>query len=178
MNSDVKTILLTKEQISKRVKELAKEISEDYRDKECILISVLKGSFMFYADLVRELDFNTSINFIRVSSYGSGSKSTNEITFKYPMDFDTNGKHVLVVEDIIDSGNTYVYLKKYFTEKGALSVKMCSLLDKPERREVQIDAEYVGFKVPNEFVVGYGLDYNEKYRNLPYVGVLKPEVYK
>lgn len=177
MNSDIKTVLFTKEQLSARVKELASQISSDYRDKECVMISVLKGSFIFYADLVREIDFHTTINFLRVSSYGSGSKSSAEVTFKYPMDVDVAGKHVLVIEDIIDSGNTYVFLKKYFTEMGAMSVSMCALLDKPERREVDITAEYVGFEIPNEFVVGYGLDYNEKYRNLPYVGILKPEVY-
>lgn len=177
MNSDIKKVLFTKEQLAERVKELAKKISEDYRDKECVMISVLKGSFIFYADLVREIDFHTTINFLRVSSYGNGSKSSAEVTFKYPMDVDVSGKHVLVIEDIIDSGNTYVFLKKYFSEKGALSVSMCALLDKPERREVDISAEYVGFEIPNEFVVGYGLDFNEKYRNLPYVGILKPEVY-
>ncbi len=177
MNSDIKSVLFTKDQLSTRIKELANQISNDYRDKECVMISVLKGSFIFYADLVREIDFHTTINFLRVSSYGSGSKSSAEVTFKYPMDVDVAGKHVLVIEDIIDSGNTYVFLKKYFTEKGALSVNMCALLDKPERREVDINAEYVGFNIPNEFVVGYGLDYNEKYRNLPYIGILKPEVY-
>lgn len=177
MNSDIETILLTKEQLAQRVKELAAKISEDYRDKDCVLVSVLKGSFIFYADLVREIDFHTTINFIRVSSYGSGTSSSSEITFKYPMDSKVEGKHVLVIEDIIDSGNTYVFLQKYFKEQGALTVCMCSLLDKPERREVDISAEYVGFEIPNEFVVGYGLDYDEKYRNLPYIGVLKPEIY-
>ncbi len=177
MNSDIKTVLLTKEQLAARIKELATQISHDYRDKECVMISVLKGSFIFYADLVREIDFHTTINFLRVSSYGSGSKSSAQVTFKYPMDVDVTGKHVLVIEDIIDSGNTYVFLKKYFAEKGAVSVSMCALLDKTERREVDISAEYVGFEIPNEFVVGYGLDYDEKYRNLPYVGILKPEVY-
>ncbi|MFA7637408.1 MAG: hypoxanthine phosphoribosyltransferase [Monoglobales bacterium] len=178
MNSDIKTILLTREQLAKRVKELAQKISEDYRNKDCVLVSVLKGSFIFYADLVREIDFHTTINFLRVSSYGSGATSSAKITFKYPLDSKVEGKHVLVIEDIIDSGNTYVFLKKYFKDQGALSVSMCALLDKPERREVDISAEYVGFEIPNEFVVGYGLDYDEKYRNLPYIGVLKPEIYK
>lgn len=177
MNSDIKCILCSKQQLSDRVKELARQISDDYRDKECVLVSVLKGSFIFYADIVREIDFHTTINFLRVSSYGSGSKSSAQVTFKYPMDTDVAGKHVLIIEDIIDSGNTFVFLRKYFTEQGALSVEMCSLLDKPERREVDISAKYVGFEIPNEFVVGYGLDYNEKYRNLPYVGILKPEIY-
>ena len=177
MNSDIKTILFTEEDLAKRVKELAKTISDDYRDKDCVLVSVLKGSFIFYADLVRAIDFHTTINFLRVSSYGSGSESSAKVTFKYPLDSKVDGKHVLVIEDIIDSGNTYVFLKNYFKEQGALSVSMCALLDKPSRREADINAEYVGFEIPNEFVVGYGLDYDEKYRNLPYIGVLKPEIY-
>ena len=177
MNSDIKNVLLTKEELAKRIKEMANQISIDYRNKDCVLISVLKGSFIFYADLVRELDFYTTINFIRVSSYGSGAKSTAKVVFKYPMDIDVSGKHVLIIEDIIDSGNTYVFLKNYFKEIGALSVKMCALLDKPSRREADIDAEYTGFEIPNGFVVGYGLDYDEKYRNLPYIGILKPEIY-
>lgn len=177
MNSDIKNVLFTREQLSVRIKELAGQISADFRDKDCVLVSVLKGSFIFYADLVREIDFHTTINFLRVSSYGSGAKSSAKVTFKYPMDTDVNGKHVLIIEDIIDSGNTYVFLKNYFKEQGAESVSMCALFDKPSRREADIDAEYVGFEIPNEFIVGYGLDYNEKYRNLPYVGILKPEIY-
>ena len=178
MNSDIKEILATKEQLQKRVKELAAKISEDFRDKNCVMISVLKGSFIFYADLVREIDFHTSINFIRVSSYGSGANSSANVSFKYPLDIDVAGKDVLIIEDIIDSGNTYVFLNDYFKKLGATSVSMCALFDKPSRREVDISAEYVGFEIPNEFIVGYGLDYDEKYRNLPYVGVLKPEIYE
>lgn len=177
MNSDIKEILVTKDQLHLRIKELAQKISADYRDKDCVMISVLKGSFIFYADLVREIDFHTTINFIRVSSYGSGSKSSANVSFKYPLDIDVAGKDVLIIEDIIDSGNTYVFLKEYFKNQGATSVSMCALFDKPSRREVDITAEYVGFEIPNEFIVGFGLDYNEKYRNLPYVGILKPEIY-
>lgn len=177
MNSDIKEILVTKEQLQTRVKELATKISEDYRNKDCVMISVLKGSFIFYADLVREIDFHTTINFIRVSSYGSGAKSSANVSFKYPLDIDVSGKDVLIIEDIIDSGNTYVFLKDYFKKQGATSVSMCALFDKPSRREVDISAEYVGFEIPNEFIVGYGLDYDEKYRNLPFVGILKPEIY-
>ena len=177
MNSDIKEVLVTKEQLQKRVIELAQKISLDYRDKDCVIISILKGSFIFYADLVREIDFHTTINFLRVSSYGSGSKSSANVTFKYPLDIDVMGKDVLIIEDIIDSGNTYVFLKEYFKNQGANTVSMCALFDKPSRREADVNAEYVGFEIPNEFIVGYGLDYNEKYRNLPYVGILKPEVY-
>lgn len=177
MHQDVKEILLTEQQLADKTKELAKRISDDYRGKEFVMVSVLKGGFIFAADLVRQMDIDVDINFMAVSSYGSGTRSSGNVKIIKDLDSDIRGKHVLIVEDIIDSGNTLSYLAELMKERGAVDVRICTILNKPSRREVDIDVAYVGYDIPDEFVVGYGLDYNEKYRNLPYLGTLKEEVY-
>jgi len=170
--------LFTEEDIQTRIKELGKELSEDYKDKFPVLIGVLRGAVLFYADLVKELDIHLEMNFLAISSYGSGTESTGEVRIQYDMQESIKGRHVLVIEDIIDSGRTISHLKEILYARHPESIKVCSLLDKPSRREVKAEGDYIGFVVPNEFVVGYGLDYAGKYRNLNYIGVLKPDIYE
>lgn len=177
MDKNIEKILFTEEVIKARVKELAKEISRDMKDDDLIVLTVLKGGMMLAADLVRELDFSVTLDFIAVSSYYSGTVSTGNVQIKKDTDINMSGKKVLIVEDIVDSGNTLAHLVKLFELRGAAQVRICTLLNKPARRTAQVDVQYIGFTVPDEFVVGYGLDYNQQYRNLPYIGVLKPEVY-
>ena len=177
MDKNIEKILFTEEVIKARVKELAKEISRDMKDDDLIVLTVLKGGMMLAADLVRELDFSVTLDFIAVSSYYSGTVSTGNVQIKKDTDINMSGKKVLIVEDIVDSGNTLAHLVKLFELRGATQVRICTLLNKPARRTAQVDVQYIGFTVPDEFVVGYGLDYNQQYRNLPYIGVLKPEVY-
>ena len=177
MDKNIKKVLFTEEVIKARVKELAKEISRDMKDDDLIVLTVLKGGMMLAADLVRELDFSVTLDFIAVSSYYSGTVSTGNVQIKKDTDINMSGKKVLIVEDIVDSGNTLAHLVKLFELRGAAQVRICTLLNKPARRTAQVDVQYIGFTVPDEFVVGYGLDYNQQYRNLPYIGVLKPEVY-
>lgn len=179
LNSEIKEILITAEQMQERVKELGYKVSQDFAGKELVVVGVLKGSVLFLADLVREITIPITIDFISVSSYGHSISSSGKVTLKKDVDQNINGKHVLVVEDIIDTGLTLKFIKDFFVAKGAASVSICSALDKPSRRDKSIDisVEYIGFEVPDEFVVGYGLDYSEKYRNLPYICVLSPEVY-
>ncbi|MBE6732486.1 MAG: hypoxanthine phosphoribosyltransferase [Ruminococcaceae bacterium] len=176
INKDVEKILVSKEEIKEVCQRLGKQISEDYKDKKLLLVSVLKGSVVFLADLMREITCDCEIDFMAVSSY-SGTKTTGVVKFKKDMDVDPDGQDILIVEDILDSGITLSYLKKVLIDRNAASVKVCAFLDKPANRQTDIKAEYVGAVVPDEFIIGYGLDYNEKYRNLPYVGVLKREVY-
>lgn len=177
MHQDVKEILLTEQQLADKTKELAKRISDDYRGKDFVMVTVLKGGFIFAADLVRQMDIDVDINFMAVSSYGSGTRSSGNVKIIKDLDSDIRGKHVLIVEDIIDSGNTLSCLAELMKERGAVDVRICTILNKPSRREVDIDVAYVGYDIPDEFVVGYGLDYDERYRNLPYLGTLKEEVY-
>jgi hypoxanthine phosphoribosyltransferase len=176
--NDMAKILFTEEDIQTRIKELGKELSEDYKDKFPVLIGVLRGAVLFYADLVKELDIHLEMNFLAISSYGSGTESTGEVRIQYDMQESIKGRHVLVIEDIIDSGRTISHLKEILYARHPESIKVCSLLDKPSRREVKAEGDYIGFVVPNEFVVGYGLDYAGKYRNLNYIGVLKPDIYE
>ena len=177
--SDIKEILITKEDLAKRIKELGKEITKDYKDsKNLLLIGILKGSVVFLADLMREIDLHTQIDFMTVSSYGSGAKTTGSITIKKDLDTDIEGCDVIIVEDIIDSGVTLHNLKNLLLERNPKSLKICALLDKKERREIDVTVDYAGFDIPNEFIVGYGLDYADNYRNLDYIGVLKREVYE
>ena len=178
MNADIKATLLHEQDIADAVKKLGKKISNDYAGKELMLVSVLKGSVVFMADLMRAITIPASIDFMAVSSYGSGAKTSGVVKIIKDLDVELAGKHILIVEDILDSGMTLSYLKEHITSKGAASIKIATLLDKPERRCVDVKADYRCFEVPDEFVVGYGLDYNEKYRNLPYVGVLKSEIYQ
>jgi hypoxanthine phosphoribosyltransferase len=179
MHCDVKEILLTEEEIAKIVSKIATEIEEDYKDKKLLLVCVLKGSICFMADLMRKINLPMEIEFLRAKSYLAGSsESCGEVQVKSAID-NLDQYDVLVVEDIFDTGRTLQKVKAKMIEDGAKSVRLCSLLDKPERRDasVTIKLDYVGMEIPNEFVVGYGLDFDEKYRSLPYVGILKPEVY-
>lgn len=174
---DINYVLFSEEEIAGIVKTLAARINADYGDEEIIVGVVLKGSLTFSADLIRKLDMPLRLDFIQASSYGSGSKSSGKVKIKKDLENDIRGKHLLLVEDIIDSGNTLAELKAMLEDREPASVKICALLSKPSRREVEIEAEYIGAEIPDEFVVGYGLDYDEKYRNLPYIGVLQPRVY-
>ncbi len=177
MRDDMEKILIDERQISERVLELGKQISEDYKDKNLFLVSVLKGSFMFMADLVRAIDIHAPLDFMAVSSYGAGTKTSGVVKIIKDLDVPLEGYDLLVVEDILDSGLTLEYILELLNARNPKSIRICTLLDKPDRRQVHIDAYYIGFEIPDEFVVGYGLDYAENYRNLPYIGVLKPEVY-
>lgn len=177
MKNDILKALITEEELHSKVAELGKKISEDYRDKNLLMVSVLKGSVVFMADLMREVTIPCEIDFMCVSSYGSGVKTSGVVKIIKDLDIDLKDRDLLIVEDILDSGMTLSYIKTMLEQRGTRSIKICTLLDKPERRQADIKADYSCFNVPDEFMVGYGLDYDEKYRNLPYVGILKPEVY-
>lgn len=177
MHKDLQEILVTEEEIKAKVKEIAARINEDYRDKELLLIIILKGSIIFATDLMRYLDGDIMIDCMQVSSYGSSSVSSGNIQIKKDLGIDVYGKNVLIIEDIIDSGHTLQVLKSMLKKRGA-NVEIAAFLSKPSRREVEVDVKYLGAEIPDEFVVGYGLDYAEKYRNLPYIGILKREVYE
>ncbi|HWP51434.1 MAG TPA: hypoxanthine phosphoribosyltransferase [Clostridia bacterium] len=178
MQNDIQKVLISEEELKNKVAELGRQISEDYKDKNLMLVSVLKGSVVFMADLMRAITVPASIDFMSVSSYGSGVKTTGVVKIIKDLDEVLTGRDILIVEDILDSGMTLAYLKEHIGAKDAKSIRIATLLDKPERRRVNIVPDYKGFVVPDEFVVGYGLDYDEKYRNLPYVGILKPCVYE
>ncbi len=177
MTNDIMKVLLTKEMIEQRVIELGQEITQKFRGTEPLFIGVLKGSYVFMADLMRHVDLKCSMDFMAVSSYGSGTTSSGAVKINKDLNEDISGRHVIIVEDILDSGVTLNYLCGYLQNRKPASITLVTLLDKPSRRKSPIKADFVGFEVPDEFVVGYGLDYAEKYRNLPFVGVLKPEVY-
>jgi len=177
MREDIERILLSEEDIAKRVNELGKQISRDYAGKNLLMVSVLKGSLVFMADLMRAIDIKCSIDFMSVSSYGSGTKTSGVVKIIKDLDIPLQKHDVLIVEDILDSGMTLSYLKELLESRNPASIRLCTLLDKPDRRMAPVKADYVGFTVPDEFVVGYGLDYDEIYRNLPYIGILKPSVY-
>ena len=177
MHQDVERILFTEEELRLRVKELAAQIEKDYDGKELVLASVLRGSYIFMADLTRYIDLPATVDFMVVSSYGSGTTSSGQVEIKKDLSDPIEGKHLIIVEDILDSGNTLYYLMEVLKVRKPASIRICTLMDKPERRSKPISADYVGFTIPDAFVVGYGLDYDEKYRNLPYVGILKPSVY-
>ena len=176
MHQDVEKILITEDEIKEICKRLGEEISRDYEGKKLLLVSVLKGAVVFMADIMRNITCDCEIDFLSVSSY-SGSKTTGVVKFKKDMDVDPDGRDILIIEDILDSGVTLSYLKQVLLQRNAASLKVCAFLDKPANRRADIEADYVGMQVPDEFIIGYGLDYNEKYRNLPYVGILKREVY-
>lgn len=177
MHQDLKAILLTEEQLQAKIKELGAKLSEDYRDRNPLVICVLKGAFIFMADLVKHIAIPIEIDFMAVSSYGSSTKSSGVVRIIKDLEVSVEGRDVIIVEDIIDSGLTLSYLIDVLERRNARSVAVVALLDKPERRKIHLDVEYRGFTLPDEFVVGYGLDYAEKYRNLPFIGVLKPDVY-
>ncbi len=177
MKDDVLEVLISKEQLDERCKQLGEQISKDYEGEELVLVGVLKGGFVFLADLMRYITIHTDMDLISVSSYGASTKSSGIVRIIKDIDIDVKGKHVLLVEDLIDTGLTLRHLKELFGTREPLSVKICTALDKPARRLVDILVEYSGIEIPDMFVVGYGLDYAGKYRNLPEVCVLKPEIY-
>ena len=176
MEKDIQDILISEEEIQKRVAEIGAQITRDFQDKDPVFIGVLKGCFIFMADLMRYVDVKCSMDFMAVSSY-SGTSSTGAVKINKDLSQDIEGRHVIIVEDILDSGVTLSYLKRYLMGRKPASINIVTLLDKPARRKADVFADYSCFEVPDAFVVGYGLDYNEHYRNLPYIGVLKPEVY-
>jgi len=178
MEKLIKEILVEEKSIEEKVKELGAKITEDYQGKNLLLVGILKGAFIFMSDLARNINMQVGIDFMAVSSYGRTSSSTGEVRIIKDLDFSVENKDVLIVEDIIDTGYTLAYLTDNLRKRGANSVKVCALLDKPERRKVDVAVDYLGFAIPDEFVVGYGLDYAEIGRNLPYVAALKEEVYK
>ncbi len=177
MLEDVQQILLDQEAIARRVKELGAQITEDYAGREPVLICILKGAALFTADLCRHIHLPTSLDFMAISSYGSGTSSSGVVRITKDLDSSIENKDVIIVEDIVDSGLTLSYLLANLKSRHPASLNICVFLDKPDRREVEVPVRYRGFEIPDHFVIGYGLDYAEKYRNLPYVGVLKPEVY-
>lgn len=177
MYKDLEKILITREELSTRVKELAKTLDDEYKGKNPIVVCILKGSTLFFADLVREMKIPLEFDFLAISSYGNKTKSSGEVKMIKDLDNLIENRHVLIIEDIVDSGYTLTYLKKLLSSRGPASVKICTLLDKKSRREVPLEPDFCGFEIDDYFVVGYGLDYAQKYRNLPEIGVLKPEVY-
>ncbi len=177
MLNDVERVLLSEEQLAARISEMGAEITADYQGKEILMIGVLRGAVIFMADLARAIKVPVAIDFMAVSSYGVGTNSSGVVRILKDLDEDVVGKHILVVEDIIDSGLTLNYLVENLKSRKPASIQICTLLNKPDRRKVDVKIAYNGFTVPDFFVVGYGLDYAEKYRNLPFIGVLKPEVY-
>ena len=177
LEKDIQSVLFSEEQLKERVHAIAKQIEQDYAGKEIMLIAVLRGSFVFMADLCRAIDLPCTLDFMSVSSYGKGTSSSGQVQITKDLSEDISGRHVIVVEDILDSGNTLSYLLKILEHRNPASIRLCTLLDKPDRRVKQVEVHYSGFTIPDAFVVGYGLDYAEKYRNLPDIGVLHPRIY-
>ena len=177
MKNDIQEVLFSEAQLDVKVSELGARISKDYEGKNPLIVSVLKGSYVFMADLTRKITIPCNIDFMAVSSYGNGTKTTGEVQIIKDIGSKIDGRDLIIVEDILDSGVTLSFLMKILKARGANSIRLCTLLSKPERRKVDVPIDYLGFEIPDEFVVGYGLDYAEKYRNLPYIGILKPEVY-
>jgi hypoxanthine phosphoribosyltransferase len=177
MTEDIEKILVSRDEIREMVKQMGRRISEDYAGEELVLVGVLKGGFVFLADLMREITIPVDMDLIAVSSYGASTRSSGVVRIIKDMDLDLSGKHVLIVEDLVDTGLTLKHLKELFNTRGPKSVRICTAFDKPSRRKVDIEVEYKGIEVPDEFIVGYGLDYAGKYRNLPDVCTLKKEIY-
>ncbi|MCR6515042.1 MAG: hypoxanthine phosphoribosyltransferase [Clostridium sp.] len=178
MKNDIKEVLFDEKQLAERVKELGEKISEDYRGKDLVVVGVLKGSVVFTSDLIKNISIPCELDFMAVSSYGNSTETSGVVRILKDLDHSIENKHVLIVEDIVDSGITLNYLLDYLKARKASSIEIVSLLNKPERRTADLDVKYIGFEVPNEFIIGYGIDYAEKYRNLPYIGILKEEVYE
>ena len=178
MMDDVLEVMITEEEIRNKVAELGAQISRDYAEKNLVMVSVLKGSVVFMADLMRAITVPAEIDFMCVSSYGSGTKTSGQVQILKDISNDLTGKDVLIVEDILDSGVTLSYLSKLIMARNPSSMRLCTLLDKPDRRQAEVTVDYTGFVIPDEFVIGYGVDYAERYRNLPFIGTLKPEVYQ
>ncbi|SHK33424.1 hypoxanthine phosphoribosyltransferase [Paramaledivibacter caminithermalis] len=178
MKNDVKNILFTEEKIKEKVIELGKRITEDYKGKDTIVIGVLKGANIFLSDLIRRIEIPITVDFIDVSSYGLSTESSGVVKINKDLDFSIENKDIIIVEDIIDTGLTLKYLLENLKSRKPKSIKICTFLDKPDRRKVDIKIDYLGFKIPDEFIVGYGIDYAEKYRNLPFIASLKKEAYQ
>ena len=178
MEKNILKVLVSEEELQKRVQEMGDALYEKFEGKNPLFLGVLKGSFIFMADLVRACQLRSDIEFIAVSSYANATESSGRVHINYDLQKDITGRDLIIVEDILDSGNTLAFLKQYFEVKGAASITIVTLLDKPSRREKAVNADLVGFTVPDEFVVGYGLDFAQSYRNVPYIGVLKPEAYE
>lgn len=178
IEDDVEQILIGEGELAERVQQLGKQITEDYEEKDLIVVGILKGASLFMSDLIRKIEGKISIDFMVVSSYGNASETSGVVRIIKDLDMDITDKHILLVEDIIDTGLTLAYLKEYLCNRKAASVRICTLLDKPCRRSKPVDVEYIGFEVPDEFIIGYGIDYAEKYRNLPYIASLKRSVYE
>lgn len=178
MQDDIQRVLLDEQEIQDIVTRVGRQVTEDYRGKNLVLVSVLKGSVVFMADLMRAIDLPLSIDFMVVSSYGNGTESSGQVKIIKDLDLDLSGQDLLLVEDILDTGRTLYNLREILKMRSPSSVRICTFLDKPERRKADISADYIGAEVPDEFVVGYGLDFAQRYRNLPYLGVLKPSVYQ
>ena len=176
MLNDIESVLISEEELQAKVREMGQKISEDFRGKNPLFVGVLKGCFIFMSDLLRNVDIHCTMDFMAVSSY-QGTSSTGAVKINKDLNQDIEGRHIIIVEDILDSGVTLSYLKKYLEVRKPASISIATLLDKPARRKADVYADYFCFEVPDAFVVGYGLDYNEVYRNLPYIGVLKPEMY-
>lgn len=178
MLNDVKEIMFSEQEIKEKVSEIGRKISDDYKNEDLVVIGVLKGANVFLSDLIRKITLPITIDFMAVSSYGLSTESSGVVKILKDLDFSIEGRNVLIVEDIIDTGLTLKYLYDNLSSRNPKSIKICSLLDKPERRKVDINVDYIGFEIPDKFIVGYGIDYAEKYRNLPYIASLKEEVYK
>lgn len=178
MQNDIKEILFTEEEIAEKVKELGQQISKDYSGENLTVVGILKGSNIFMGDLIRKIDIPLSIDFMVVSSYGQSTENSGVVKVLKDLEYSIEGKNILIVEDIIDTGLTLDYLKENLLRRKPKSLKICTLLDKPARRKVDLKVDYIGFEIPDAFIVGYGIDYAERYRNLPYVAVLKEEVYQ
>lgn len=177
MKADIQEILVDEAALKKRISELGEELAKKYRDKNPILIGILKGSSIFISDLIREMDIYLEIDFLKASSYGCEVKSSGVVKLEQDLSMDVKGRYIVLVEDIVDTGNTLKYLLDCFKSMGAKGVEVCSLLNKAARREQKVVADYIGFEIPDAFVVGYGLDYAQTYRNLPFIGILKKEIY-
>lgn len=178
MQNDIEKVLLSEEQIQARVAELGAKLAEDYKGKDLLAVGILKGSNVFMSDLIRKIDIPLQIDFMMVSSYGNAAESSGIVKIVKDLEHGIKGKHLLIIEDIIDSGLTLKYLKQMLETREPASIKLCTLLDKPAKRKESVDVDYIGFTMPDEFLVGYGIDYAEYYRNLPYIGALKREVYE
>ncbi|MCD6176835.1 MAG: hypoxanthine phosphoribosyltransferase [Candidatus Cloacimonetes bacterium] len=177
MRNDIEKILKTETEIQEKIKQLGRQISKDYEGKNPIMICILKGGIVFLSDLVRSISIKVELDFMSLSSYGDSTQSSGVVRIKKDIDADISNRDVIIVEDIVDSGLTLKYINDYFKQHNPASVKICTLLDKPKAHKIEINIDYVGFEVGNEFVVGYGLDYAQRYRNLPYIGILKKEIY-
>jgi hypoxanthine phosphoribosyltransferase len=177
MHADIEQILISADELAHRTVELGEQITNDYRDRELLLVGVLKGAVLFMVDLARQIKLPLTIDFMAISSYGADTTSSGVVRLLKDLDGSVSGKHLIIVEDIVDSGLTLQYIRRHLEMRGAASVRVCGLLWKERERAVEVPCDYVGFRIPDRFVVGYGLDYAERYRNLPYIGVLRPEIY-